>query len=160
MTPIELLAELTKANGGLERVNTVKLLVSFTQLWAQDPRVPEYLNGLRDGQKKVKRTGLTFLDDLLAAIASSSLLKANSFPKDRPKWYGKIPEDQTLQSWRDYFHPPPQSSQTGIKTGNRPRQRLRNHTLRHPHPRHHTFRHGGNGWESGRRRPCVLYGSA
>ena len=105
MTPIELLAELTKANGGLERVNTVNLLVSLTQLWEQDPCVPEYLNGIRDGQKKAKRASLPISDNLLAAIAFSSLLKANFFPKDRPKWDGKIPEDQTLKAWEDYFLP-------------------------------------------------------
>ena len=46
-----------------------------------------------------------FLEDLLAIIASSLLLQSNSFPKDRPKWDGKIPEDQTLQAWEDYFVP-------------------------------------------------------
>ena len=81
VTPIEMLTELTKASGGL----------SLTQLWEQDPRIPEYLNGLRYSHKKAKRADLPFLDDLLSAIASSSLLKANSFPKDRPKWDGKIP---------------------------------------------------------------------
>ena len=29
----------------------------------------------------------------------------NSFPKDRPKWDGKIPKDQTLQALEDYFLP-------------------------------------------------------
>ena len=63
------------------------------------------MNGLRDGQKKAKRAGLPFLDDLLAAITSSLLLKANLFPRDRTKWDGKIPEDQTLKAWED--DPPP-----------------------------------------------------
>ena len=100
-----MLAELTKASGGLKQVNTVDLLVSLTQLWEKDPRVPEYLNGIRDGQKKAKRAGLPFLDDLLSTIASSSLLKTNSSRKDRPKWDRKIPEDQTLQAWEYYFLP-------------------------------------------------------
>ena len=80
-----MLSKLTKAIGVLERIDTVDLLVSITQLWEQDPRVPEYLNGLRDGQKKSKRAGLPFSDKLFSTIASSSLLKSNSFPKDRPK---------------------------------------------------------------------------
>ena len=71
VTPIEMLADLTKASGGLERVDTVDL----------------------------------FLDNLLAAITSSLLLKANSFPKYLPKWDGKIPEDQILKAWEDYFLP-------------------------------------------------------
>ena len=86
-----MLAELTKASGGLKRVDIVYLIFSLTQLWDQDPCVLEYLNGLRDSHKKAKCAGLPFLDDLLAAIASSSLLKANSLPKDCPKWDGKIP---------------------------------------------------------------------
>ena len=85
MTPVKILSKLTKAIGVLERIDTVDLLVSITQLWDQDPRVPEYLNVLRDGQKKSKRAGLPFSDKLLSTIASSSLLKSNSFPKDRPK---------------------------------------------------------------------------
>ena len=153
-----MLTGITKARGGLERVNTVDLLVSLTQLWEQDPPVPEYLNGIRNGQKKAKRAGLPFSDDLLAAIASSSLLKANSFPKDRPKWYGKIPEDQTLQSWRDYFHPPPQSSQTGIDTDDVPQRRIWLCTLLRLHPQYHTLRHGGNIRESEHGRPYVFYG--
>ena len=32
VTPVEMLSELTKASGGLERVDTVDLLVSLTQL--------------------------------------------------------------------------------------------------------------------------------
>ena len=43
VTPIEMLAELTKASSGLKLVATVNPLVSLTQLWEQDPCVPEYL---------------------------------------------------------------------------------------------------------------------
>ena len=103
VTLVEMLSDPTKASGSLKQVNTVDLLVSLTHLREQDPRVTEYLNGLRDGKKRAKRAGLPFSDNLLAAIASSSLLKSKSFPKDRPKWDGKIPKDQTLQAWEDYF---------------------------------------------------------
>ena len=78
-----MLAQLTKVSGGLERVNIFDLLFSLAHLWEQDPRVPEYLNALKDAQKKSVRAGLPFSDDLLTVIGSSSLLKANSFPKDR-----------------------------------------------------------------------------
>ena len=75
VTPIKILDELTKASGSLERVDSVELLVALTQLWEQDPCVPEYLNGIRDGQKKAKCAGLPFSDDLLTAITSSLFLK-------------------------------------------------------------------------------------
>ena len=93
-----MISELTKASDSLKRVNTVDLLVSLTQQWEKDPRVPEYLNVLMDIQNKAKHAGLPFADDSLADIASSSLLKSNLFPRDRPKWDGKIPEDQTLRA--------------------------------------------------------------
>ena len=41
LTPIEMLAQLTTASGGLKRVNIVDLLFSLAHLWEQDPRVPE-----------------------------------------------------------------------------------------------------------------------
>ena len=66
-----MLDEINKASGGLKLVDTVDLLVSLTQLWEQEPRIPEYLNGLRDGQKKAKRAGLPFSDNLLSAITFS-----------------------------------------------------------------------------------------
>ena len=71
----------------------------------QDPCVPEYLNALRDAQNKFVRAGLPFSDDLLTAIGSSSLLKANSFPKYRATWYGKEPSEQTLKAFEDFFIP-------------------------------------------------------
>ena len=43
VTPIVMLAEITKASIGLELVATANQLVSLTQLWEQDPRVTEYL---------------------------------------------------------------------------------------------------------------------
>ena len=68
-------------------------------------RVPKYLNALRDAQKKSVRAGLPFSDDLLTAIGSSSLLKENSFPKDRATWDGKEPSEQTLKAFEDFFIP-------------------------------------------------------
>ena len=43
-----MLAQLTTASGRLKRVDIVDLLFSLAHLWEQDPRVPEYLNALRD----------------------------------------------------------------------------------------------------------------
>ena len=41
---------------------------------------------MEDSQKKVTCTGLPITDDRLIAIASSSLLSAGIFPKQRPDW--------------------------------------------------------------------------
>ena len=100
-----MLAQLATASGGLERVEIIDLLFSLAHLWEQDPCVPEYLNALMDAQKKSVHAGLPFSDDLLIAIGSSSLLKANSFPKDRATWDGKDPAEKTLKAFEE-FSPP------------------------------------------------------
>ena len=105
VTPIKMLAQLTTASGGLKRVNIIDLLFSLDHLWEQDPCVPEYLNALKDAQKKSVCAGLPFTDNLLTAIGSSPLLKANSLPKDRAMWDGKDPVDQTLKAFKDFFLP-------------------------------------------------------
>ena len=58
-----MLAQLTTASGGLDRVDIVDLLFSLAHLWEQYLRVPEYLNALKDAQKKSVRAGLPFSDD-------------------------------------------------------------------------------------------------
>ena len=63
------------------------------------------MNALRDAQKKSVRAGLPFSNNLLTAIGSSSLLKANSFPKDRATWDSKEPSEQTLKASEDFFIP-------------------------------------------------------
>ena len=100
-----MLAQLTTASGGLERVDIIDILFSLARLLEQDPRVPEYLNALKDAQKKFVCAGLLFTDNLLTLIGSSSLLKVNSFSKDRATWDGKDPADQTLKAFEDFFLP-------------------------------------------------------
>ena len=70
-----MLAQLTTAIGRLERIDIINLLFSLAHLWEQYPCVPEYLNALKDVQKKSVRAGLPFTNNLLTAIGSSSLLK-------------------------------------------------------------------------------------
>ena len=85
VTCIAMLKQLETSSGGLERVDLVAVLFSTFTRWEQDPRIPEYLVHLNDVQKKSVRGGLTFRGDLLAGIASKSLLTYNCFPMDHPK---------------------------------------------------------------------------
>ena len=100
-----MLAQLTTASCGIERVDIIDLLFSLAHLWEKDPRVPDHLNALKDAQKKSVRASLPFTDDLLTTIGSSSVLKANSFPKDRVTWDGKDPDEHTLKAFEKFFLP-------------------------------------------------------
>ena len=45
-------------SGGLEATDIVSLLLATPGWWAKDPRVSEYINRLKDAQKKLVRATL------------------------------------------------------------------------------------------------------
>ena len=73
-------------SGGLEATDIVTLLLATLGCWSEDPRVPEYINGLEEAQRKSVRALLPIDNKWLAAITTSSLFAAGSFPKQRPDW--------------------------------------------------------------------------
>ena len=88
-------ARLKIGSGGLEATDIVSLLSATLGWWAEDPRVPEYINKLEDAQRKSVRASLPISDKWLAAIATGSLLAAGSFPKQRPDWDSLPPANKT-----------------------------------------------------------------
>ena len=72
---------------GLKATDIASLLSTMLGWWANNPRVPEYVNRLEDVQKKSIRANLPISDLWLAAIATGSLLATGSFPKQHPNWY-------------------------------------------------------------------------
>ena len=74
-------ARLKGGSGSLEATDIVSLLSATLGWWAEDPRIPEYINRLEDTQKKSVRATLLIDDKWLAAIATGLLLAAGSFPK-------------------------------------------------------------------------------
>jgi hypothetical protein len=67
--------------------------------WAEDPCIPEFINRLKDAQKKAAHASLLITDAWLAAIAMMSLLSAGSFPKLHLDWDGLTPADKTRPAW-------------------------------------------------------------
>ena len=56
--------------------------------WAEDPRVPEFINRFNDAKKNATRASLPITDDWLAAMETLALLSDNYFPNDCPTWDG------------------------------------------------------------------------
>ena len=71
--------------------------------WNSNPRVPEYINKMEDSQKKATCAVLPITDNWLIAIASSSLLSAGSFPKQRPEWDGLAVTSKNWTLWKTTF---------------------------------------------------------
>ena len=57
--------------------------------------MPEFIKQFNDAKKKATRASLLITDNWLAAMATSDLLSANSFPNDRPTWDGLVASAQT-----------------------------------------------------------------
>ena len=71
--------------------------------WANDPRVPKYVNCLEDAQKKSVREKLPIYDMWLATIATDLLLAVGGFPKQRPDWDSLPRANKTWTAWKTNF---------------------------------------------------------
>ena len=91
----EFFARLKGGSGGLKATDIVSLLSETLGWWAEDTRVPEYVNRLEEAQRKSIRASLPIDDKWLAAIATGSLLAAGSFPKQRPDWDSLLRANKT-----------------------------------------------------------------
>ena len=87
-------ARLKGGSGGLEATNILSFLLATLGWWAEEPRVPEYVNRLEDAQKKSVRAKLQIDNKWLVAIATGSLLAVVSFPKQQPDWDSPPPRQQ------------------------------------------------------------------
>ena len=79
-------ARLKGGSGGFKATDIVSLLLANLGWLDEDPRVPEYVNRLKEAQRNSVRASLPIDDKWLAAIATDSLLAAGSFHKQRPNW--------------------------------------------------------------------------
>ena len=79
-------AHLKGGSGILETTDIISLLSAMLGWWANNPRVPEYFNRLKDAQKKSVRAKLPINDMWLAAIATGLLLAVGGCPKQCPNW--------------------------------------------------------------------------
>ena len=76
--PLQILAYIADA------IDVVALLGEIPTYWMADPRVPQYVIKLEEAQRKADGAALPISDDWLAAFATSSLLRANSYLTNRP----------------------------------------------------------------------------
>ena len=73
-------------SGSLDATDIVSLLSAMLGWWANNPRVPEYMNHLKDTQKKFVQSKLPIDNMWLATIVTVFLLAAGSIPKQCPDW--------------------------------------------------------------------------
>ena len=96
-------AHLKGGSGGLEATDIVSLLLTTLGWWAEDPRVPEYVNRIEEAQRKSVRASLPIDDKWLAAVSTGSLPATGSFPKQHPDWDSLPRASKTWTAWKTAF---------------------------------------------------------
>jgi hypothetical protein len=87
---------------GLEATDIITLAIDMLHWWQDDQRVPEYINKLKEAQKKALQANLPITNDWLAATAPLSLLTAGSFPKQQTDWDALAPALKTWAAWKTW----------------------------------------------------------
>ena len=68
--------------------------------WREGLHVPNFVNFLKDGQKKAACASLPISDEWLTFISTNSILAENSFPATREKW-DKLPSaEKKWAKWK------------------------------------------------------------
>jgi hypothetical protein len=65
--------------------------------------IPEYINMLEDAQRKLARANLPMSDDQLLAIASTSVLASDHFPRPTDEWEARPRATKTWPEWKLHY---------------------------------------------------------
>ena len=96
---MELLTHLQHLCVGIHALDVLALQNEIQQYHQEMEGIPEYVNALKDAQKRCKRTGNSIMEDTLLLIATNAMLSTDSFPQADEIWYD-IPKNR--KNWLDW----------------------------------------------------------
>jgi hypothetical protein len=100
VTALALLNHLRDRSGSLHALDVVSLTIQMSQFYEGTPIIPEYIQLLKDAQRKAARAGLPVTDQTLTLLASTALLAADTFPRTTSLWDELAPADKTWPAWK------------------------------------------------------------
>ena len=100
VTALALLNHLRNRSGGLHALDIVLLTIQMSQYYEGTPIIPEYIQLLKDAQRKAARAGLPATDQTLTILAYTALLAADTFPCTTILWEELAPADKTWPAWK------------------------------------------------------------
>jgi len=103
VTAKQLLAHLDANCGGLQPSELVRLPTDMLGFYTTAEGIPEYINMLEEAQRKLGRANLPMSNDQLVAIASTSVLAANDFPRTTEEWEALPPANKTWAEWKTRY---------------------------------------------------------
>ena len=103
VTALALLNHLCAHLGGLHAVDMVTLTLQMSKYYKGVPDVPEYIQMVKDAQRKAAQIGLPVTDQTLLILASAALLAAYTFPRTTYDWEERNPADKTWTTWKTAY---------------------------------------------------------
>ena len=100
ITTNNLLAHLDANCGGLHPSKLFNLPMEMMGYYMDADGIPEYINRLKDAQHKLARTNLPMSNDQLLAIALTTVLASEHFPRQTDKWEAKQCNQTTWRAWK------------------------------------------------------------
>jgi hypothetical protein len=100
VTALALLNHLRDRSGSLHAPDMVSLTIQMSQYYEGTPIIPEYIQLLKDAQRKAARASLPVTNQTLTILASTALLAADTFPRTTILWEELAPVDKTWPAWK------------------------------------------------------------
>lgn len=103
VTAKQLIDHLDANCGGLHPSELVTLPTEMMGYYATTDGIPEYINMLEEAQRKLARANLPMSDDQLLAIASTSVLASDHFPRPTDEWEARPRATKTWPEWKLHY---------------------------------------------------------
>ncbi len=103
VTAMDLLDHLDANCGGLHPSELITLPTEMMGFYALADGIPEYINMLKDAQRKLARAHLPMDERQLLAIASTAVLASQHYPRTTDKWEALAPAQKTWAIWKTKY---------------------------------------------------------
>ena len=103
VTVKQLIEHLDANCGGLHPSELVNLPTEMMTYYDKADGIPEYIDLLEEGQRKLARANLPMSDDQLLAIASTAVLASGHFPRPTDEWEALPRASKTWAVWKTRY---------------------------------------------------------
>ena len=104
VTAHDILTHLDNNCGGLHPSELVALPGEMSGYYATAAGIPEYIHAMERAQRKLLRGNLPMSDNALLAIAATSVMQAQTYPRITDEWEERALVDKTWANWKTVYN--------------------------------------------------------
>ena len=103
VTAMQLMEHLDDNSGGLHPSELISLPTEMRTYYTQADGIPEYIDMLEEAHRKLARAHLDMSEETLLAIASTSVLASEHFPRATDEWEALPRASKTWPAWKAHY---------------------------------------------------------